>query len=92
MTIDNKLLIVRNDNIPTVNLDGELAMMNTEKGKYYGMNSVATRIWMLLKEPRRIREIIDTLVHEYKVEASVCEEEVNIFLEKLKNEGLIEFK
>lgn len=82
-------VISRNAAIPTIDLDGELAMMNADKGKYYGMDLVATRIWMLIKDPIRFRSIIETLIHEYDVSKSECEKDVSDFLEKLKDEGLV---
>ena len=82
-------VISRNENIPTINLDGELAMMNSEKGKYYGMDLVATRIWVMIKEPKRFRSIIETLLHEYNVSKEECEKDVTDFLGKLCDEGLI---
>lgn len=92
MNIESGSIIARNKNIPTVEIDGEVAMMNAEKGKYYGMDMVATRIWMLLKEPIRFRTMIDTLTHEYDVEREECEKDVKLFLERLYEEGLVEIK
>lgn len=92
MAISNHSVITRKSDIPTVDLDGELAMMDTDKGKYYGMNLVASRIWSMIKEPKRFNEIIETLVHEYDISSSQCREEVLHFLDILKKEGLINVK
>jgi hypothetical protein len=92
MAINNHSVITRKSDVPTVDLDGELAMMDTDKGKYYGMNLVASRIWAMIKEPKRLNEIIETLVHEYDISSSQCKEDVLYFLDILKKEGLIDVK
>lgn len=92
MVIHSGSVITRNKNIPTVEIDGEMAMMNAEKGKYYGMDAIATRIWMMIREPVRFRTIIETLTHEYDVSKEECEKDVSLFLNKLYEEGLIDIK
>ena len=78
--------------IPTVDLDGELALMNPEKGKYYGMDAIATRIWMMIRNPTRFKSMIETLTHEYDVSRQQCEADVKEFLNRLYEEGLFEIE
>jgi Flp pilus assembly CpaE family ATPase len=57
---------------------------------YYGMNPVGTSIWNLLKEPKTIAEIRDTIVSEYDVDEERCERDLFTLLEQMRSEGLIE--
>lgn len=82
-------IICRNDDIPTIELDGDVAMMNIEKGKYYGLNSVASRVWELLQESRIFSELIELLLKEYDVEKTTCEQDVSELLASLNEAGLI---
>lgn len=87
--ISKRTIITRNNSIPTVELDGEIAMMNVDKGYYYGLNSVGSRIWELIKEPISYSALIAQLLSEYNVDRLICEGEANEFLEMLLDEGLI---
>ncbi|HHT62706.1 MAG: lasso peptide biosynthesis PqqD family chaperone [Bacillota bacterium] len=82
-------VISRQAGIITADLDGEIAMMSLEKGKYYGLNSVASRIWEFLDQPVTVQELTKRLMKEYQVDEDTCFRETSLFLNKLFQEGLI---
>lgn len=43
--------IVRNDRIPTGEIDGELVALDLEQGDCFGMDRVGTLIWGMTAEP-----------------------------------------
>jgi len=71
-------------------LGDESAILNMKNSVYYGMNPVGTSIWNLLKEPKTIAEIRDTIVSEYDVDEERCERDLFTLLEQMRSEGLIE--
>ena len=71
-------------------LGDESAILNMKNSVYYGMNPVGTSIWNLLKEPKTIAEIRDTIVSEYDVDEERCERDLFALLEQMRSEGLIE--
>ena len=73
-------------------LGEESAILNLKNSMYYGMNPVGTRIWTLLKEPRSVEQLRDTLLSEYQVDAALCERDLLDLLGKMKSEGLIEVR
>jgi len=73
-------------------LGEESAILNLKNSMYYGMNPVGTRIWTLLKEPRSVEQLRDTLLNEYDVDAALCERDLLDLLGKMKSEGLIEVR
>jgi hypothetical protein len=73
-------------------LGEESAILNLKNSVYYGMNPVGTRVWNLLKQPRSIGELRDTLLDEYEVEAELCERDLLDLLERMRSEGLIEVR
>jgi Coenzyme PQQ synthesis protein D (PqqD) len=73
-------------------LGEESAILNLKNSMYYGMNPVGTRIWTLLKEPRSVGQLRDTLLNEYQVDAALCERDLLDLLRKMKSEGLIEVR
>lgn len=70
-------------------LDGEAAILQLKAGMYYGTDPVGARIWNLLQEPRSVGEIRDTLLKEYEVSESQCEQDLFLILEKFRKEDLI---
>lgn len=81
--------ISRNPEIDATDLEGEVVMMNLDKGQYYMMNDVGSRIWGIIKEPILVNEIINTLLLEFEVEKNECKEAVVEFLKNLKHADLI---
>lgn len=87
MTLDTKL--VRNHQLTTAELDGEVVMLSLETNRYYGLNSVGTRIWELLAQPMTLSMVCDTLMNEYDVTRAQCEREVFEVAQRLLDEKLI---
>ncbi len=73
-------------------LGDEAAILNLKNSVYYGMNSVGSRVWTLLKEPRKVGDVRDALVDEYEVDPERCGGDVLQLLEKMRDEGLIEVR
>lgn len=82
-------IISRNPEIDATDLDGEVVMMNMEKGQYFMMNEVGSRIWEIIEEPMKISELIDALLGEFDVERDECENAVMEFLNDLSYGDLI---
>jgi hypothetical protein len=73
-------------------LGEESAILNLRNSVYYGTNPVGTRVWSLLKQPRSVEELRNTLLNEYEVDAELCERDLLDLLEKMRSEGLIEVR
>ena len=82
-------IINKNLEIDDTDLDGEKVMMNLDKGEYFMMNEVGSRIWEIISEPINVRRIIDTLCSEYEVDEETCKDTVVEFLGRLNNADLI---
>ena len=84
--------VVATEGQVSCDLQGEAAILNLESGVYYGLDSVGARIWDLIKEPKTVKELRDTLVEEFEVAPDRCEADLRDLLEKLSAEGLVEIK
>ncbi|WP_406944821.1 lasso peptide biosynthesis PqqD family chaperone [Halobacillus sp. SY10] len=73
-------------------MDGERVMLSIENGKYYNLGELGGEIWDKIEQPKHVSELIDDLLEVYEVERDVCEEQVQAFLEHLRDENLIEVK
>ena len=75
--------------IDSTDLNGDIVMMDLEKGKYFSLNSVGSRIWELIEEPIEINKVVDSLLEEYEISRNECEDNVLEFLEKLNTAQII---
>lgn len=71
-------------------LDDSQIVMDIERGKYFGLNSLGRKIWELLESPLTLDEIINRLLSEYQVSEEVCYKEVSSFINKAISLGIIE--
>ena len=91
-TISDRSVVVAAKDQVSCDLAGEAAILNIKSGVYYGLDPVGARIWNLIKEPREVLEIQNTITGEYDVEPERCARDLMALLEKLFAEGLIEVK
>lgn len=73
-------------------LANESVILDLEDGIYYGLNSVAGRIWELVQEPRTVRMIRDMLMSEYDIEESACTRDLLDLLKQLHQWKLVELR
>jgi len=71
-------------------IDDEKVMMSVEKGQYYGLNPVGSRVWDLIDTPVTVSSLIDVLLLKYDVDREFCERDVLAFLENLYNDGILQ--
>ena len=74
----------------SADMDGEKVMMNIEKGKYYGLDGIGSRIWELIESPHTVRDVVGVLLKEYNVEEKNCQQDVLAFINKLYVQGLVD--
>ena len=64
-------------------------MMNLDKGQYFMMNEVGSRIWEIIEAPIQVKVIIEKLREEYEVDEQTCTDNVLEFLKSLNEADLI---
>ena len=89
LEINLDTVINKNLEIDDTDLDGEKVMMNLDKGEYFMMNEVGSRIWEIISEPINVKGIIENLCSEYEVDEETCKDTVVEFLGRLNNAELI---
>jgi hypothetical protein len=71
-------------------LAGELAILDSKTGIYYGLDPVGARIWSLILEFKILSEIRAILLEEYEVDPVMLEGDMSHLLADLFAKGLIE--
>jgi hypothetical protein len=77
------------EDIVASDIDDEKVMMSVEKGRYYGLDPVGSRVWELIGKPIKVSELVDALLLKYDVDRATCERDVRVFLEKLQEGGIL---
>lgn len=87
--IEDNTLLSRVIDVVAADMDGEMVMISITSGKYYGLDTVGSRIFELLEVPKSLSELVRLLCEEYEVEPEQCRADVLEFLNALRGEGLV---
>lgn len=88
----NMINYLKNTIILTSHIDDEVVMMSSEKGMYYNLNPIGSRIWELLDIPQSLESLCAQLMEEYDVDEATCKQETVEFIQSLLERGLVESK
>lgn len=67
----------------------ETVILQMERGTYYGLDRLGTRIWGLLKDGMAPSAIGDVLIREYDAPREVVEADMRRFLSDLYANGIV---
>ena len=81
--------IVLSDEQVHTTLGGEAVILGLRDGVYYGLDSVGARVWALIAEPRRVGDLVETIVAEFDVTTEQCQRDVLALLDDLAARGLV---
>ena len=70
-------------------VDAEAILLNTNTGIYFGLDGVATRVWMLLDQELTDDQIHAQLLEEYAVDADELRVDLARLFEQLEAHSLI---
>ena len=59
------------------NVDAEVIMLSLNKGNYYALNKVGSRIWNLINQPIQVNSLIECLTKEFNVSKNSCEKKLS---------------
>jgi len=71
-------------------LGDEVAILELDRGVYYGLNDTGSFLWNLMQKPVRVNEMRAALVEEFDVDADTAEKDLLRVLADLRDAGLIE--
>ena len=74
-------------------VDDEAVLLDLEKGHYFGLDGVGTRIWKLLVEHSTLPAVYDALLQDgYAVDEEELEHDLEGFVQELAVQGLVELE
>ena len=86
VTIDS--VLVQDKEFAAADLDGRVVVLSIRAGAYFGFNGVASEIWHMLAEPRRVGDIFVMLSQTHEVDATTLSRDVLPFLQTLIEQRL----
>lgn len=80
-----------NQAVVSADLDGEMVLLNTETGIYFGLDAVGSEIWSMLESGLAPSAIVERMLAEYAVERDQLEADVSAFVARLVQAKLVQF-
>ena len=80
---------IRNSDLIATEVDGDTVMMSIERGEYYGIDGVGSRVWELLERPVTLGDIVAIVCAEFDVDPITCQTDMELFLRDLESNGLV---
>ena len=77
------------DDVLISNLQEESVILNLESERYFGLDSIGTRMLTVLTTSESIEAACETLLQEYDVDGQVLREDLIALVEDLAAKGLI---
>jgi hypothetical protein len=83
------LTYVQNAEIIQSKIGEEVVMLDMESGFYFGLNSVASIIWGMMKDGITFEDLCNQLMEQFAVERSLCEADTQELLDQLLEKKII---
>jgi hypothetical protein len=80
------------DDVLFRDLSGEGILLNLATGKYFRLDQVGTRMWVLLAEKGQIRAAYRALLEEFDVDEDRLHQDLLVLVDKLASHGLVVVK
>ena len=90
LPLDRTTRLRRTDGVLATTVDGELVMMDVEKGVYFGLDAIGTDVWNRLEAPVTAAELADALAQDYEADTATIERDVLALLSRMAEQGLVE--
>jgi len=70
-------------------LGDEAVILNLATSRYFGLNSVGTRLWQLIAEHESEEKVIEAFLAEYEVEETQLRQDMDDLIQQLMQKGLV---
>lgn len=81
--------VVAAESLSVADLGGESVILDSQSGKYYGLNEVGSLVLELAQRPITVLEITESIQRQYDAPPHTVEEDVNAFLNEMISAELI---
>ena len=78
------------DHVLTRVVDGELIILDLNRGVYCGLDEIGALFWTEMSDGRSLEDAINLLLETYDVSRATLETDLHNLLEDLKSKNLVE--
>ncbi|WP_461425188.1 PqqD family peptide modification chaperone [Gymnodinialimonas sp.] len=72
-------------------MDGEVVMMDIEKGSYFSMNAVGSHVWAALETPKTYEGVVADVIDSFDApDQGQVSADITAFLDMLLSKGLVQ--
>lgn len=89
MPIAPEDILIRNDSMPSTDLDGARVFLSLESGDYLRLAGTANAVWERLQTAMRVGALVDDLCATYGIDPDTCRGDLLPFLDSLLEAGLV---
>jgi len=80
---------IQNKEVIQSRIGDEIVMLDVESGFYFGLNSVASVIWEMMKEQVDLETMVNILMKEFDVDKATCESDTKELLGQMIEKKII---
>jgi hypothetical protein len=91
MSIDYSMKISVPKHVLVRVFENESVILNLDTESYHGLDDVGSSMWKALTHTSSIQEAYEALLPQYEVEPAQLRQDLDDFLEKLRQRGMVEF-
>ena len=84
--------VVVNPDVVFRDIEGETVLLHLERGIYFGLDPVGTRVWTALVEHGRARPAVAPLLQEFEVTAAALEDDIARLIDALAKNDLVKIE
>jgi len=82
-------IVYHDPEMVTAPMDDELVMFSLERGRYYGLDDIASAIWQRIEKPISVADLCTALLEEFEVDRETCQSETLALLNWLFQQELV---
>ena len=90
ITLDTHITIPAD--VYTQDIGNESVLLDTQGGRYFGLDPVGTRMWQLLRQHEAMRPAYETMLREFEVTPERLETDLFALTEKMIDKGLAQIQ
>lgn len=88
LSLNSKITVT--GDVVKADIQDEVIILHPDSQMYYSLNPMGSRVWELLQNPIKGSEIVESIVEEFDVERTRCENDILSFLEMLYEKDLVQ--
>ena len=87
LSLDDRLQV--SPDVVFRDIDGEAVLLHLERGTYFGLDPIGTRVWQALVDHGCARPVVAALLDEFDVTADTLEADLRSLLADLSAQDLV---